>query len=248
MLLLHSCGSIRQMKSEDRDQVVRLLDNPPLTGFSARASVTLGSTGPFTLSVRTRWNECIQLSYNALGLAEVAAVEFTPDRVTVISRINRVYSELLFSQIPHIDDLKADFRTIQGLIWGRMSVYGTPDPSEAATYIGMLRSNGVDGMTLVDNVSDYRYTIDPSGHVTSVSKSSLLYKASIDYSSFSGIPDVFQIPQTLDCRLSYGLKDHQAKVRYRNFSVQNGAAPRNDLSGLRKVAFSEMLEMIKSLL
>lgn len=248
MMLLQSCGSARQLKSESQDKATMLLSDPPLTGFSARASVALGSNSPFTVSVRTRWDEIIQISYNALGLVEIAVVELTPDKIILISRVNRIYSELPFSQVPYINDLKADFRTVQGLLWGRMSVYRIKNPAEAVSHVSMLRNGRSEEIIFVDDASDFRYTIDTSDHVVSVSKSILLYKASIDYSSFNGIPGSFQMPQILDCHINYGLKSLSAKVRYRNLSVQNGAVSRNDLSGLRRVGFSEMLDMIKSLI
>lgn len=247
LCVLNSCRTSRVRKAETREYALEMLSAPEVTDLSGKFSVTYGTSGPFTIKARMRWDKCIHLSYSVLGLMEVAAVDILPDKVVLANKVNGVYSELAFSDIPYIGVAKADFRTVQGLLWNRLSVYGKSSPDEAAQHIDLLLSDSGTGRKILsDDISDFRFEVDGDGNIVSVSKSVPLCKVSAGYSGFREVDNGFRLPERMNVNVTYGSNATGVKVRYVGFS---SASAREDImidiSSLGKIPFSEMVKIVK---
>ena len=246
-----SCRSSKVIqKNELREQAVEYLANPAVKEISGKITLTSGNKGPFTLKIKMRWNDCIHISYSVLGLMEVASVDILPRKVVIVNSLNDVYCEMKYSDIPYIGIAKIDFRTIQGLLWDRMFVYGQSDILEASSHIEMLLKDRKSGKKIfTDNLSDFRFEFDDADRLTSISKSGVLYKAFAGYSGFTDVSDGLNMPDMIDLSVTYGKKYMSAQLRYSGLSKSSTRGEiYTDVSSLAQISFDDMLKIIKKYL
>lgn len=249
VLTLTSCRTTRQQRSDAKGLVQEMLADPEARDVSGRFSVTYGSQGPLTIKARMQWNNYIHLSYSALGLLEVAAVDLLPRGVVIANRINGTYTEVSYSDIPYLDGVKVDFRTVQGLLWDRMFVYGESDNAIAAGHLDLLLNDKKNGTRIFsDDVSDFRFELDEAGRVSGISKNTLLYKALMRY-SFPEAPNAANMPSQASLSMNFGTKSVSARLRYSGFAPVKGAGDgRIDISSLSRIPLSDMLSIIRKYL
>lgn len=191
---------------------------PSVRNVSGKIAVTVGSTGPLTVSADMSWNECIKLSYNALGLLEIANVTLTPEDVTIINRVNGVYCQEPYSSLPYIGALKLDFKTVQGILWGRA-------------------------------VSAGKCETDADGNISRISMSSVVYKATVDYSGRTMLSQDCGLPSVASVSVNSGGRSLSVRMRYNSFTVSAGSnGTVNSVSSLKKVSSSEMIDILKKYL
>ena len=93
---------------------------------SSRAAITLDYNGNAVTvkgRLRMRRDEVMQMSITALGLMEVACIEFTPKGAYLIDRVNKRYALLDYSS-GVINYAGINFNTIQALFWNRIFIPG----------------------------------------------------------------------------------------------------------------------------
>lgn len=97
-----------------------------ITSLTAKTGITIDYDGkPITVKgrLRMRSDEVIQLSVTALGVVEVALIEFTPQGAYIIDRINKRYALLDYSS-GLLNSVGVNFSTIQALFWNRIFIPG----------------------------------------------------------------------------------------------------------------------------
>ena len=134
MLALTGCrttrsagGAIALTKRQKSELLTPLAEYPvEVKSITAKTSVSLGDMGD-VMSIkgrlRMRRDEVIQMTFTALGLMEIARIEFTPESVYVIDRINKRYA--LFDYSSGVANYAGiNFSTIQSLFWNRLFIPG----------------------------------------------------------------------------------------------------------------------------
>ena len=76
-------------------------------------------------NLRMKHNDVIQLSIVVMGLVEAARVEFTPDSVLIIDRINRQYVKESYDAISFLKAADIDFYAMQALFWNQLFAPGS---------------------------------------------------------------------------------------------------------------------------
>ncbi len=218
-LMLASCRTAEVAQSGGRRTPAKaFLAAPSVRNVSGRIAVTVGSTGPLTVTAEMNWDNCIKLSYSVLGLMEIANVTLTPKDVTIINRVSGVYCQEPYSSLPYVGVLKMDFKTIQGILWGRA-------------------------------VSAGKCETDADGDISRISVSSVLYKATVDYSGRTMLTQDCSLPSVVSVSVSSGNRSLSVRMRYNNFVASAGVIDTvNSLYGLRKVSVSEMVDILKNYL
>lgn len=69
-------------------------------------------------------NEVIQLSLVALGFMEVGRLEFTPQYMMLVNRMQREYVKVDYADVPWLARSGVDFYTLQALFWNDLFVPG----------------------------------------------------------------------------------------------------------------------------
>lgn len=71
-------------------------------------------------NLRMKKDEVIQLSLVGLGVIEGGRMEFTPDSVLVLDRLNRRYVSAHYNEIVFLREANIDFHTLQALFWNQL--------------------------------------------------------------------------------------------------------------------------------
>lgn len=77
-----------------------------------------------------RKNEVIRIVLTPLGLMEVGRVEFTPDYVLLMDRINKEYVKASYSEVDFLQKNGLDFYSLQSLFWNELFIPGQQKMSD----------------------------------------------------------------------------------------------------------------------
>lgn len=131
---LTGCRSTRQAeapaaftKKQRNEMLAPLAQYPADVQFmNAKTAITLNYNGHEATvkgRLRMRYDETVQMSITALGLMEIAVIEFTPNGVYIIDRVNKRYA--LFDYASGKANLAGiNFNTVQALFWNRLFIPG----------------------------------------------------------------------------------------------------------------------------
>ena len=132
-LLLTGCRATRnlgmdsQLRKQQNEQIEQLIQQPKeLTDLTAKTAITLDyDEQSFNVKgrLRMRRGEVVQMSITALGVVEVALIEFTPEAAYLIDRINKRYATIDYSS-GILNTVGFNFETVQALFWNRIFLPG----------------------------------------------------------------------------------------------------------------------------
>lgn len=120
-----------RIKKQQQYEQLAELSKPQLglTDITARTNVSI-SYNEHSIRVKgklkMRRNETIQMTFTALGLMEVACVEFTPKATYIVDRIGKRYTRIDYSE-GMLKSVGANFATAQALFWNRLFIPGKDD-------------------------------------------------------------------------------------------------------------------------
>ncbi len=67
-----------------------------------------------------RRDEVIRITITPFGIMEAGRIEFTPDYVLVVDRINKQYIKATYSDVDFLKANGMDFYTLQALFWNEL--------------------------------------------------------------------------------------------------------------------------------
>lgn len=105
---------------------------------TARVDMNLRALGKETAvggRLRMKRDEAVQLSLSLLGF-EVGRLEFTPEQVLIIDRVNRQYVRAAYADVDFLKQAELDFYTLQALFWNELFV---PGQKSAAGHLSRFR-------------------------------------------------------------------------------------------------------------
>ena len=97
-----------------------------VTFVSAKTTISLDYQGHVVTMkgrLRMRQGEAVQMSITALGLMEIAVVEFTPKGAYLIDRVNKRYALIDYSS-GAMNVAGVNFGAVQALFWNRLFIPG----------------------------------------------------------------------------------------------------------------------------
>lgn len=120
----------RIRKQQQYEQLAELAKpQQGLTDITARTNVSV-SYNEHSIRVKgklkMRYDETVQMTFTALGLMEVACVEFTPQAAYIVDRIGKRYARIDYSE-GMLKSVGANFATVQALFWNRLFIPGKDD-------------------------------------------------------------------------------------------------------------------------
>ncbi len=97
------------------------------TGITASTKVRLSGIGGKDLSVNGKLqmlrNKVVRISLRFLGI-EVGIMEFTPNNVLIIDRMNKQYVRAAYTDISFLRQASLDFYSLQSLFWNELFLPG----------------------------------------------------------------------------------------------------------------------------
>lgn len=94
----------------------------------SKIGFTLNAMGKKTSvdgKLQMRKNEVIRITLSPLGIMEVGRLEFTPDYVLVLDRINKQYVKASYKDLDFLRDNGLDFYSLQALFWNQLFLPNT---------------------------------------------------------------------------------------------------------------------------
>ena len=85
-------------------------------------------------TLRMKRDDVIRIQLQALGLMEVGRLEFTPDYVLIMDRVNKQYIKAPYADVDFLRSSGITFYTLQALFWNELFQPGRQTP-EMDTYV-----------------------------------------------------------------------------------------------------------------
>lgn len=121
-LLLASCSATKDITKQGATPSEANLPE----AVNARISMSLtGNDLSCSGRLRMLRDDVVQLNLVFMGM-NIGTLEFTPDTVLLVDRVNHQYVEARYEQIRALSDRGIDFSVLQGLFWGE-SMNGRDD-------------------------------------------------------------------------------------------------------------------------
>ena len=112
-------------------------------------------------SLRMKRNEVVQISLTMLGF-EVARMEFAPDGVLLIDRVNKQYVKAAYTDLSFLRQARLDFYALQAMFWAEVFEPGQQG-SASPTAFAISRQDGQTMLTLPDAPAlRYAFSVDES--------------------------------------------------------------------------------------
>lgn len=123
----NNTGQDEQLRKQQNTQIQALITpQTGLTDLTARTAITIDyNQQSYNIKgrLRMRYGEVVQMSFTALGVVEVALLEFTPNGAYFIDRVNKRYAKIDYSS-GLLNSVGVNFATIQALFWNRIFMPG----------------------------------------------------------------------------------------------------------------------------
>lgn len=255
-LFLAGCRTSRTTESsarlsrKQRSEILVPLAQYPATvqAVTAKTAITFDYNGlSATLKgrLRMRRDEVVQMTITALGLMEIASIEFTPQGAYIIDKVNKRYAMLDFSSL-RMSYAGINFNAVQALFWNRIFIPGEKD---------VWRK--VDEFTLTD--AGAQRLIEPSRQRTlkckfyadanckELQQTTLAlqhYTTTWRYGQFDTI-DTYTYPTTFDLSISGSSRAIGARIDLTNVStLDTGWNGLTDLSRYKEADIEQLMSIL----
>lgn len=251
-LLLTGCRSQRSITNINKQTNEQLapLATPPtdVTTITAKTNITIDYNGhAITVKgkLRMRRDEVVQMTLTALGVVEIAFIEFTPQGAYIIDRINKRYTLLDYSS-EVLNSAGINFATIQGLFWNRIFI---PGEKEAWKQLNDFRIMASEKCLLIEPerqrlLKCYFYTDNEYKQLQQTQLNLQHYEAVWQYGMFNTI-GTYTYPTVFDISLSGTSRSIAAHITLSNLSVSDTQwKSGTNLSNYKKVELEQLLSII----
>lgn len=214
------------------------------TDFTARMATDIsfaGKTIPLKGNLRMRRGEVVQMAFTAMGMVEIARLEFTPQSILVIDRLGKQYASINWSDIP---GKMADYRSVEALFWNELFIPGKKDASANTSLFRLLPQDGVQYVLPKEQRPLY-CSFEADNDLSRLLKTTLSYgkyAAVWSYGSFQSVGDV-RFPSVLRASIE---DDYQSMgeitMAFTNMAFNNTDWPAHtNISNYTRVSIEEMV-------
>ena len=241
-----------RLKKQYSEQVVQLAKpQAELTNLTARTSITLDyGVGSVNVKgrLKMRRDEAIQMTVTALGLMEVACVEFTPQHIYLIDRINKRYTKIDYAS-GMLNNIGVNFETIQSLFWNRIFIPGKADAWQQAEDYEIKVSGNQLCVTPARQrmLKSFFYTDEDCRQLQQTLLELSHYGAIWRYDDFEQF-DGQDLPTTFDISITSSSYAAGAHIALSSISTTDNSWKSGvDLSRYEAVEFDELLSVLNTL-
>lgn len=241
-----------RLKKQYSEQVVQLAKpQAELTNLTARTSITLDyGVGSVNVKgrLKMRHDEAIQMIITALGLMEVACVEFTPQHIYLIDRINKRYTKIDYAS-GMLNNIGVNFETIQSLFWNRIFIPGKADAWQQAEDYEIKVSGNQLCVTPARQrmLKSFFYTDEDCRQLQQTLLELSHYGAIWRYDDFEQF-DGQDLPTTFDISITSSSYAAGAHIALSSISTTDNSWKSGvDLSRYEAVEFDELLSILNTL-
>lgn len=146
--------------------VAKVKANKTCISASAKAKIKYGNSDlSVNAQLRMKRDDVVRLSLRFLGV-EVGVLEFTPQDVLVVDRMNKRYVRTAYSDVSFLSAAELDFYSLQSLFWDELFVPGERSAENFTSRFTMSERNSKNILTLSDSPRlTYTFTTSPTNYV-----------------------------------------------------------------------------------
>lgn len=241
-----------RLKKQYSEQVLQLAKpQAELTNLTARTAITL-DYGMGSVNVKGRLkmrrDEAIQMTITALGMMEVACVEFTPQHIYIIDRINKRYTKVDYAS-GMLSNIGVNFETIQSLFWNRIFIPGKAEAWQHPEDYEIKVSGNQLCVTPARQrmLKSFFYTDEDCRQLQQTLLELSHYGAIWRYDNFDQF-DGQELPTTFDISITSSSYAAGAHVALSSISTTDNSWKSGvDLSRYKAVEFDELLSILNTL-
>ena len=219
-----------------------------LSHLSSKVKLTANIAGKeFSANgnIKIKRGEGMLISINALGgLIEVARVELTPEKMLLIYRLGREYSEVRYSDVEALERLGIDYSMVQAILLNEIFA---PDGKSVEKYLSKMNIAVANGEILLTTEREkgmqYTFHLEQSSGSLQLTRGDYGNKVSVDcnYSDFATVGARLFPRQIRFSVANYKLDFKLSSPKADSFKL-NGTT---DLASYKKVDVSTLLSGIK---
>lgn len=167
-------------------------------------------------TLRMKRNDVVQLSVTFLGM-EVGRLEFTPQDVLIVDRLNKQYVRAAYSEVSFLKKANLDFYALQSVFWNELFVPGERNAANSASRFTLSYQNGTPVLSLTNTPQlSYSFLTQPNpalltALVVKGTKDTDKGEFRFDYSDFSAF-DGRQFPNAMSMKVTGTGKDVGLKL------------------------------------
>ena len=205
--------------------------------LTAKVKVDLEGMGK-SISVngqlRMKRDDVVQLSLTFLGM-EVGRMEFTPQDVLIIDRMNKQYVRAAYSEVGFLQRANLDFYALQALFWNELFIPGERNVGAHASRFRLSEASGRRALTLTGTPRlNYTFYAAPSSARLEEldvkgSQSTDKGKFSFSYSDFAPFGGR-QFPTGMKMAVGGAGKDLSLQLRLSRLASESGWQQRTTVS------------------
>ena len=206
--------------------------------LTAKIKCTVAMTGKsITTSgmLKMRRDEVIQISLvdPIIGITEVGRLEFSPENVLIIDRINKRYVDVKYSEWAMLKNANVDFNSLQSLFWNELF---QPGQKEIDTEAFTFANAGADSLNITFKSPLLKYNFKTSkqnavlGKTTIVPNASSNYRLDCDYSDFTQYQTA-QFPKDIFLSFLNGKQTMSLGFKLSNIKDASDWEPHTNVSG-----------------
>jgi hypothetical protein len=203
-------------------------------------------------SLKMKRDDVIQLSLVALGIIEAGRLEFTPQGVLLVDRINHQYTEATYTDLKFLKDANIDFHCLQALFWDELFIPGQQGPIEAGRFKATPSGQSVELQPEGTQKLAYRFITDlATGLIrqTNISSLQVTDKRELNWkcNSFSDFKGR-NFPNDITLSLDGTGRTFKVNMKLSRFSDDDSWQTRTEVSSkYKKVPVESILKKIGSL-
>lgn len=197
--------------------------------------------------LRMRRDDVIRIQLMALGLVEAGRLEFTPDYVLMMDRINKQYVKAAYDDVDFLRQSGLNFYTLQALFAGELFEPGrqSPDPADFRA----TRSDRLVSITLeTPGVLSYQWQAEP---LTALIRQTNINhgeaQVAWDYRAYKNV-EKCQLPSDMEVNIKTTKKTIKAGFQLSSFSTDDDWEARTNVSSkYKQVIVDDILRRLMAL-
>ncbi len=244
-------GSTRARKQRN-EFIVPLAQYPEgISTITAKSTIAL-SYNSLSATVkgklRMRRDEAIQMTFTALGVMEIAFIEFTPQNICLVDRVNKRYVVLDYSS-ELLQNIGINFNAMQALFWNRIFIPGEVTPwtdLDAFTFTGEKNRRVI--VPTNQSALQCRFYTDSEGKLLQQTNLKLQhYSSTWQYGDFETF-DTCTLPTTYGVSFSGSSRSIGANISLSNISTTDTTwKSGTNLSNYKQVNLEQLMSMLNML-
>lgn len=228
---------------------------PKTTYLTAKAKVHIESGGKGVSAngnLKMKYNEVIQLSLRVLGF-EVGRIEFTPNHVLLIDRINSQYVRAAYNDISYLKSAGLNYAALQSLFWNQIFAPNVANKGNFTERFTATVTQEAIQLSLTDAPQlDYTFIADPK--TSRIKNVTIETKSNSNTDAMKWTYEQFEpfnqstFPTKMECSIKMGKRNGRLTINLSKINTDSDWKTHSDIpSKYKQQSVQGVLKMLLSM-